>query len=105
MRLGAYPTRLEKGTKAREIYGKETIFERHRHRYEVNPEYIAKLEEKGLIFSGRHPERNLMEVIELKGHPYFLASQFHPEFKSSLEQPAPLFVGLVKAAQERRRAG
>jgi len=105
MRLGAYPTKLEKGTKARDIYGKEVIYERHRHRYEVNPDYIARLEEKGLIFSGKHPERNLMEVIELKDHPFFLASQFHPEFKSGLEQPAPLFVGLVKAAQERRRAG
>jgi len=105
MRLGAYPTRLEKGTKARDIYGKELIYERHRHRYEVNPEFIASLEEKGLVFCGKHPERNLMEMIELKEHPYFIASQFHPEFKSSLERPAPLFKGLVKAAQERRRAG
>ena len=105
MRLGAYQTKLGKNTKARDVYTKELISERHRHRYEVNPAYIQKLEEKGLSFSGRHPERDLMEIIELEEHPYFLASQFHPEFKSSLERPAPLFLGLINAAQERRRAG
>jgi len=102
MRLGAYPCIIEPGTLAYSLYKEEKIFERHRHRWEVNPSYIKILEENGLKFSGRYPGKDLMEIVELPGHPYFIASQFHPEFKSRIERPAPLFVGLVKAALRRK---
>lgn len=102
MRLGAYPCIIEPDTLAYSLYKEEKIFERHRHRWEVNPNYIKILEENGLKFSGRYPDKDLMEIVELPGHPYFIASQFHPEFKSRIENPAPLFVGLVKAALRRR---
>lgn len=97
MRLGAMPCKLEKGTLAYELYGKKKINERHRHRYELNPEYIETLEENGLKFSGRYPKKEIMEVLELPDHPFFLATQFHPEFKSRPEDPSPPFVGFVKA--------
>ena len=103
MRLGAYPAKLKKGTKVYSLYGKEMISERHRHRYEVNPEYISKLESKGMVFSGESPDRKLMEFIELPGHPYFIGTQAHPEFNSSPMKPNPLFDGLVKAALSKRR--
>lgn len=98
MRLGAYPCVIEPNTLAYKLYREEKIFERHRHRWEVNPDYVKILEEKGMKFSGKYPERNLMEILELPEHPFFIACQFHPEFKSRLEKPAPLFVGLVKEA-------
>ncbi len=98
MRLGAYPAILKPGSLAHKLYGKEEVSERHRHRYEVNPDYIGKLEEKGLIISGMSPNKKLVEFIELKDHPYFIATQAHPELKSKLLEPAPLFFGLVKAA-------
>jgi CTP synthase len=101
MRLGAYPCVLEQGTLAYGLYREGKISERHRHRWEVNPGYIKILEENGLKFSGKYPDKNLMEIVELPNHPYFIASQFHPEFKSRIEKPAPLFVGLVKAALRR----
>ncbi|MBD3309794.1 CTP synthase, partial [Candidatus Woesearchaeota archaeon] len=102
MRLGAYPAKLKNGTKVSGLYGeKEEISERHRHRYEVNPEFIEKLEAKGLVFSGASPDRRLMEFIELTDHPYFVATQAHPEFKSRFMHPAPLFKGLVEAAVKR----
>ncbi|MCK5031094.1 MAG: CTP synthase (glutamine hydrolyzing), partial [Thermoplasmatales archaeon] len=82
MRLGAYPAILEKGTIVQKLYGKNKIYERHRHRYEVNPEYIEIFEKEGLVFSGRSPDRILMEFMELPDHPYFVATQAHPEFKS-----------------------
>jgi len=104
MRLGAYECELEKGSLAHELYGKRNISERHRHRYEVNPEYVDRIAAKGLIFSGRYKERNLMEMIELPDHPYYIACQFHPEFTSRLENPAPLFAGLVAAAKKRAEA-
>jgi CTP synthase len=97
MRLGGYPAILKKGTIVRRLYGKDRISERHRHRYEVNPKYIQKLESKGLVFSGRSPDRRLMEFVELPDHKYFVATQAHPEFKSRFEKPAPLFLGFVKA--------
>jgi CTP synthase len=103
MRLGAYPCELKKNSLAHRLYGKRNISERHRHRYEVNPEYIKALEKCGLIFSGYNRERDLMEIVELDGHPYFIACQFHPEFKSRLESPAPLFKGLVAAAIKNRK--
>ncbi|MFH0860228.1 MAG: CTP synthase (glutamine hydrolyzing) [Candidatus Altiarchaeota archaeon] len=105
MRLGAYPCVIKENTVAHRIYRKDQIFERHRHRYEMNPKYIEVLEQKGMVFSGKYPNRNLMEIIELPKHRYFIASQFHPEFKSRLENPAPLFVGLVRSALERQTEG
>ncbi len=97
MRLGAMPCRIEKGTLAYKLYGKTKISERHRHRYELNPEYIDKLEKNGLKFSGKYPKKKIMEILELPDHPFFLATQFHPEFKSRPEDPSPPFVGFVKA--------
>jgi CTP synthase len=100
MRLGAYPALLGKGTRARKLYGADVVEERHRHRYEVNPEYIEALEGAGLIFSGRSPDGTLMEIAELpeKVHPFFLGTQFHPEFTARPLHPHPLFTGFVKAA-------
>lgn len=104
MRLGAYDAILSKGTVAQQAYGKTRISERHRHRWEVNPKYIPRLEKAGLVFSGKSPEGKLMEIAELpkKEHPFFLASQFHPEFKSSPIKSHPLFFEFVKAAKERK---
>ena len=101
MRLGAYPCVLEKGTLASNLYGSEEISERHRHRYEFNNDYKKKMEEKGMVFSGTSPDGNLVEIVEIKNHPYFIAVQFHPEFKSRPDRPQPLFVGLVKATNNR----
>ena len=98
MRLGGYPCELKPGTRARKAYGQRLIMERHRHRFEVNNTYRDRLEEKGLIFSGINPEKNLVEIIELKSHPFFMASQFHPELKSRPLSPHPLFVEFIKAA-------
>lgn len=99
MRLGTYPCKLMEGSIARSLYGNnEIIYERHRHRYEVNNDFRAKLEEKGLVFSGTSPDNRLVEIIELKDHPYFEATQAHPEFKSRPTRPHPLFMGLIKAA-------
>lgn len=104
MRLGAYPTVLKKGTQARQFYGDEEIVqERHRHRFEVNPDYIAKLESAGVVFSGVSPDRRLMEIAELpkKTHPFFFGTQFHPEFLSRPLKPHPIFSEFIKAAIER----
>jgi len=100
MRLGAYPALLKKGSLVKKLYGKEEISERHRHRYEVNPKYIESLEKNGLIFSGISPNGILMEFMELDNHPFFVATQSHPEFKSRPMNPSPLFYGLVKASLE-----
>jgi CTP synthase len=105
MRLGAYPCKIKKGTKAYEIYGAETISERHRHRYEVNINYAKKLEAKGLVFSGTSPDGVLPEIVEIKNHPWFVAVQFHPEFKSRPFEPHPLFVSFVKAAAAAQKTG
>ena len=99
MRLGAYPCILKDGTLAKELYGTEKISERHRHRYEYNNEYKEKFENAGLICSGTSPDGKLVEIVEYRKHPYFIAGQFHPEFKSRPNRPAPLFVGLVRAAR------
>ena len=98
MRLGAYPCRLTTGSKAHGAYGTELIFERHRHRYEVNPRFRRKLEDAGLVCSGESPDGTLVEVIELADHPWFVACQFHPEFKSRPDRPHPLFRDFVGAA-------
>ena len=104
MRLGAYPCIIKEGTLAKEVYGKTEISERHRHRFEYNNDYKERLEKAGLICSGTSPDGKLVEIVELsqKEHPYFIAGQFHPELKSRPNKPAPLFVGLVKAAKERK---
>jgi len=102
MRLGAYPCRLEEGSLARVIYGRDEISERHRHRYEVNPEYRNTLGEGGMRFSGVSPDGELVEMIELPDHPFFLATQFHPELKSRPTRPHPLFGAFVAAARARR---
>lgn len=103
MRLGAYDCELEKDTIVYETYKKKNISERHRHRYEVNDEYVATYSEKGLVVSGRNPGSGLIEMMEIRRdlHPYFVGTQAHPEFKSSLGSPAPLFDGLMKAAVEK----
>ena len=98
MRLGAYPCIVQKKTKAHQAYKKELIYERHRHRYEVNNKFRKKLSEHGLIFSGVSPDNSLVEIIELPTHPWFVAGQFHPELKSRLLNPHPLFRDFVKAA-------
>jgi CTP synthase len=105
MRLGEYDALLKKGSIAAKAYGKESITERHRHRYEVNPEYVARLEEKGIIFSGTSPDRSLMEIMELptSEHPFFLGVQFHPEFHARPLSPHPLFTAFVKSAYENKR--
>ncbi len=103
MRLGAYKCVLKPGTKAYEIYGKEEISERHRHRYEFNPEFRPILEEKGLIVSGEYKAKKLPEIIELSEHKWFIACQFHPEFKSKPFDPHPLFVSFVKASIQNRK--
>ena len=98
MRLGRYDCRLKEGTQARALYGEEFISERHRHRYEFNNAYRELLEQAGMTISGVNPQRNLVEVIELPDHPWFVACQYHPEFKSRPNRPHPLFAGLVGAA-------
>jgi CTP synthase len=97
MRLGAQDVIVQEGTKAHKLYGSTMISERHRHRYEINPDYIKQIEEAGLKFTGRSPDKIRMEIAELENHPYFVASQFHPELKSRPMKPAPLYVGLIKA--------
>jgi CTP synthase len=105
MRLGADPIKLHEGTRARELYGEAVVYERHRHRYEVNNLLRKRLEAAGLSFSGTSPDERLVEVVELpaSAHPFFVASQYHPEFKSRPERPAPLFREFVGAALERAR--
>jgi CTP synthase len=104
MRLGLYPARLTAGTKAAAAYGQEVIYERHRHRFEVNNRYRQTLEGAGMLLSGQSPDGRLVEIVELKDHPWFVASQFHPEFKSRPERPHPLFDGFVAAALGRAPA-
>ncbi len=103
MRLGLYAAKLAEGSLVRELYGKELIYERHRHRYEVNNRYRKDLEASGLRLSGVSPDEHLVEVVELPGHPFFLASQFHPEFKSRPDDPHPMFLGFIAAAIAHRR--
>ncbi len=104
MRLGACPALISKGTIAFKAYKSEEISERHRHRYEVNPEYIERLISKGLVFSGKSPDEKLMEIAELpqSEHPFFIATQFHPEFKARPFSPHPLFTAFIKASQKNR---
>ena len=101
LRLGAYPCELKSGSLAEKLYGKSNISERHRHRYEVNNDYRTCLEEKGMVLSGLSPDKRIVEMIELPSHPFFIATQAHPEFKSRPNLPHPLFKGFVAAASRR----
>ena len=103
MRLGAYPCKIKKKTLAYSIYGEENISERHRHRYEFNNDYREKFEKEGLICSGLSPDGNLVEIIEYNKHPFFIGGQFHPEFKSRPDRPAPLFREFIKASKENKK--
>lgn len=104
MRLGAYDCDLVKGTKVSSIYGKSRISERHRHRYEFNNKYLKQYEKAGMIASGKNIEKDLVEIVELKDHPFFVASQFHPELKSTVVNPHPLFVSFVAASMKRSQS-
>lgn len=99
MRLGSYPCEIKTGSLAEKIYGETMITERHRHRYEFNDEYLAQFESNGMIASGRNPESGLVEILEIPTHPFFIGVQFHPELKSTVERPAPLFVSFIDAAK------
>jgi len=103
MRLGAYPCRIKNNSLAAKVYGKLLTFERHRHRYEFNNRYRKLLEKKGLVFSGVYPKKGLVEIVELKNHPFFVAAQFHPEFKSKPDNPHPLFRGFISAVLDLQR--
>jgi CTP synthase len=105
MRLGDYPCIVEKKTLAFQAYKKQKIIERHRHRYEVNPKYTEKLKRQGLIFSGKSPDKKLMEIAELSvlDHPFMLGTQFHPEFTSSPLIPNPLFLKFISVALKRNK--
>ena len=100
MRLGSYPCQIKEGTLAYKIYKEKNINERHRHRFEYNNDYREEMEKAGLTISGTSPDGNLVEIVEIKDHPFFIAGHFHPEFKSRPDKPAPLFVELVKAAKK-----
>jgi CTP synthase len=100
MRLGSYTCHTLEGSLARRIYGQEAITERHRHRWEFNNQYLARFEEAGMIASGKNPESGLVEIVELPRHPFFIGVQYHPELKSTVENPHPLFVHFIKAAKE-----
>jgi CTP synthase len=102
MRLGSYPCELRKNSLAHRIYKKTTIHERHRHRYEFNSAYKSQYEQAGMVFSGINPETELVEMIELPEHSFFVAAQFHPEYKSTVVNPHPLFVAFVAAAKVRK---
>ena len=104
MRLGDHKIKVSDG-KAKDLYGSNVIFERHRHRYEINPKYIEQIEAKGMKYTGRNSSGRRMEILELEGHPYFVASQFHPEFKSRPDAPSPLHLGLVQAALAHKKSG
>ena len=103
LRLGSFPCRVKPGTKLRECYGQDLIHERHRHRFEFNNDYRETVEAAGMVLSGLSPDGRIVETVELTEHPFFVAGQFHPEFKSRPNRPHPLFAGFVKAALERRR--
>ena len=103
MRLGAYPCQLKAGSKVAAAYGAEQIMERHRHRYEFNNDYLADFEAAGMQAVGFNPETNLVEVVEIPSHPWFVGTQYHPEYKSTVERPHPLFVAFVKAAIDNRK--
>jgi CTP synthase len=99
MRLGSYPCKITEGSLAYKIYGATDINERHRHRYEFNNDYLQQYQEKGMVMSGVNPASGLVEIVELPNHPFFIGVQYHPELKSTVEAPAPLFVHFIAAAK------
>ena len=103
MRLGLYPCKLTDGTKAKEIYGEDLIYERHRHRYEFNNSFRKQLEEVGMVLAGLSPDQNLVEIVEIKDHPWFIGVQFHPEFKSRPNRPHKLFKDFIRASIENKK--
>lgn len=103
MRLGSYECALTPGTLAHKAYGKPSVRERHRHRYEVNNAYVGQLQRAGLIVSGINPRRNLVEIVEIEKHPWFVGVQFHPEFQSKPSAPHPLFAAFIGAALKGRK--
>lgn len=105
MRLGAYPCHLVKGSRASAAYGEPVVHERHRHRFEFNNEFRYTLNEAGLVASGLSADGRLVEIVELRDHPWMLATQFHPEFKSRPNRPHPLFYDFMKAASQTLREG
>jgi len=100
MRLGSYPCAIKPGTLANRIYNSENITERHRHRWEFNNKYLEQYEAAGMVASGKNPATNLVEIIEIPTHPFFVGVQYHPELKSTVENPQPIFVSFIKAAKE-----
>jgi CTP synthase len=100
MRLGSYPCEIREGSMASRIYGSLEISERHRHRWEFNNAYLEQFEQAGMLASGKNPGTGLVEIIELSKHPFFIGVQYHPELKSTVENPAPLFVSFIRAAKE-----
>ena len=102
MRLGLYPCHLSAGSRALEAYGTDVVMERHRHRYELNNDYRERLQKAGLTLCGTSPDHELVELVELSEHPWFVASQYHPEFKSRPDRAHPLFKGLIRAALEQQ---
>jgi CTP synthase len=100
MRLGSYPCDIKENTLAHQIYGQLNITERHRHRYEFNNDYLDIYEKAGMIASGKNPETGLVEIVELPQHPFFIGVQYHPELKSTVEEPAPLFIHFIAAAKK-----
>jgi CTP synthase len=103
MRLGAWKCDIKKDSLAYKIYGKETISERHRHRYEYNSIYVAQLQNAGLIASGVNPDTGLVEIVEIENHPFFIGVQYHPEYKSTVANPHPIFVNFVAAAVQAKK--
>ncbi len=102
MRLGGYECLLKRNGLAHKAYQKTRVRERHRHRYEFNNKYLPQFERKGMIASGINPDADLVEIIELKNHPYFIATQFHPEYQSTVENPHPLFLSFINAAHQNK---
>jgi CTP synthase len=100
MRLGAYDCEIDLSSKAYEVYGKQYISERHRHRWEFNNSFLPQFEQAGMKAVGKNPNSGLVEIVELPEHPFYIGAQFHPELKSTVENPHPLFVGFIKAAKE-----
>jgi CTP synthase len=105
MRLGSYDCRLTPGSLAQRLYGKALVSERHRHRFEFNNQYRERFEQAGMLLSGLNPQRDLVEIVEIPDHPFFVGVQFHPEFKSRPLIPQPIFKGFVAAALEHARNG
>ena len=103
MRLGAYPCKVQKDTKTYAAYGSEEISERHRHRYEFNNDFRQQLSEAGMVIAGTLPDDSLVEIVEVKDHPWFVGCQFHPEFKSRPNRAHPLFAGFVQAAVDNKQ--